>query len=190
MSAIRFDIKNSVNLSLYDNSWYQPGSGFKRILWLVVNSIFFNHSLAIFNGLKCSLIRWFGGTVGKGVLIKPSVSIKYPWFLSIGNHVWIGEQVWIDNLAQTNIGNNVCISQGAMLLTGNHDYTKSTFDLIVKPIVLEEGVWIGAKAIVCPGVTCKSHSVLAVNSVAIKNLEAYSINQGNPAVKIKSRLIS
>ena len=71
-----------------------------------------------------------------------------PWKLKVGNNVWIGEDVWIDNLELVDISDNVCISQGAMLLCGNHDFTSSTFDLIVKPIVLEDGVWIGAKSIV------------------------------------------
>lgn len=178
------------DLSRYDNSWYQPGSFIKRITWLAINSIFFNHSLAVFNGLKCALIRWYGGKVGERVMIKPSVNIKYPWFLNIGNDVWIGEKVWIDSLTTITIADNVVLSQGAMLLTGNHNYTLPTFDLVVKPIVLEAGVWIGAQAVVCPGVVCKSHSVLAVGSVATKNLEAFCIYQGNPAVKVKTRLIS
>jgi putative colanic acid biosynthesis acetyltransferase WcaF len=123
------------------------------------------------------------------VTIKPNVTIKYPWHLTIGNHVWIGEQVWIDNLSRVTIKNNCCVSQGAMLLCGNHDYSKTSFDLIVKDITLEEGVWIGAKSIVCPGVSIGSHSVLTVNSVATSNLEPWGIYQGNPAVKIKERVI-
>jgi putative colanic acid biosynthesis acetyltransferase WcaF len=123
-------------------------------------------------------------------LIKPSVNIKYPWFLSIGDYCWIGENVWIDNLTHVSIGNNVCISQGAMLLTGNHDFTKTTFDLIVKPIVIEDGVWIGAKSVVCPGVYCESHAVLSVQSVATKRLNAYAIFRGNPAQSVKSREIN
>ncbi len=122
-------------------------------------------------------------------MIKPNVKIKYPWNLVIHDYVWIGENVWIDNLAKVTIGGNVCISQGAMLLTGNHDFTKTTFDLIVKPIEIEDGVWIGAKSIVCPGVKCFSHAVLSVNSVATKNLDSNSIYKGNPAVKIKERII-
>jgi putative colanic acid biosynthesis acetyltransferase WcaF len=76
-----------------------------------------------------------------------------------------------------------------MLLTGNHDYASPGFDLEVKKIVLEDGVWIGAQAVVCPGVICQSHSVLSVKSVATKNLEAYKIYQGNPAVFVKDRII-
>jgi putative colanic acid biosynthesis acetyltransferase WcaF len=128
--------------------------------------------------------------VGKGVVIKPAVSIKYPWKLEIGDHVWIGEKVWIDNLAKVRIDNNACISQGAMLLTGNHNYKKSTFDLLVGEIVLQEGAWVGAQSVVCPGVTCCSHSVLSVGSVAVSDLEPYSIYQGNPAVKVRARAIA
>ena len=181
---------NKVQLATYDNSWYQPGGGVKRIVWLFMNAVFFNHGLAVFNGLKIFLLRLFGAKVGKGVLIKPSVNIKYPWFLTIGNDCWIGEYVWIDNLAMVTIGNNVCLSQGAMLLTGNHDFTLSTFDLVVKPITLEDGVWIGAKAVVCPGVYCESHSVLAVQSVATKGMENYTIYQGTPAQPVKRRVFS
>ena len=107
------------------------------------------------------------------------------WFLKIEDHVWIGEKVWIDNLALVEIGNNVCLSQGAMLLCGNHDFTSPSFDLIVKPIVLKDGTWIGARAIVCGGVVCGSHSVLTVASITGKDLLPFSIYQGNPAKKIK-----
>ena len=81
------------------------------------------------------------------MVIKPSVNIKYPWRLTIGSFVWIGEGVWIDNLENVVIGDNVCISQGAMLLCGNHNYKKTTFDLIVGSITLEDGVWVGAQSV-------------------------------------------
>lgn len=184
------EIKEAVQLSQYDNSWYRPGPKWKITIWIFVNFLFFDHGLAVFNRLKCSLLRLFGAKVGKRVLIKPSVNIKYPWLLNIGDDVWIGEKVWIDNLGLVTIGNNVCISQGALLLTGNHNYKKVLFDLIVSKIVLEDGVWVGAKSVVCPGVTCKTHSVLAVSSVATSDLEAYGIYQGTPAQKIKTREIN
>jgi putative colanic acid biosynthesis acetyltransferase WcaF len=142
-----------------------------------------------YSGFKRFLLRLFGAKIGKGVVIKPCVNIKYPWKLKIGNHVWIGENVWIDNLDMVTIGNNCCLSQGVFMLCGNHDYKSSSFDLKVSPIVLEDGAWIGAKAIVCPGVTVGTHAVLSVGSVATKNLEPYSINSGNPAMKTNQRVI-
>lgn len=177
------------NLASYNNSWYQPGNQLKRALWYLVNVVFFKSPLNPFSVSKILLLRLFGSKVGSGVVIKPGVNIKYPWKLEIGHYSWIGENVWIDNLENVRIGSNVCISQGAMLLTGNHNYKASTFDLITKSITLEDGVWIGAKSVVCPGVTCKSHSILTVGSVITKNLEEYTIYQGNPAKLIRNRLI-
>jgi putative colanic acid biosynthesis acetyltransferase WcaF len=109
--------------------------------------------------------------------------------LNIGDYSWIGENVWIDNLDHVVIGNNVCLSQGALLLSGSHDYRKQSFDLIIGKIILEDGVWICAKSIVCANVICKSHSVLTVNSIATKDLESYSIYRGSPAIKIRERII-
>jgi putative colanic acid biosynthesis acetyltransferase WcaF len=178
------------DLSKYDNSWYKPGKpSFIRFLWYYVSLVFFRSGLFPFSGLKVSILRFFSANVGKGVIIKPHVNIKYPWKLKIGDHCWIGENSWIDNLGNVELRNNVCLSQGAMLLCGNHNFRKSTFDLIVGDIVLEDGVWIGAMALVGPGVVCHSHSVLAVKSVASSNLEAFGIYKGNPAVKIKERKI-
>lgn len=61
---------------------------------------------------------------------------------------------------------------------------------MVAPIVLEHGSWIGAKSIVGPGVRVQSHAVLSMGSVATTTLEAYGIYRGNPAVKIKDRIIN
>lgn len=185
-----FEKRTAVDLSAYNNEWYKTGSGpLKRLLWYVVNVLFIINPLNPVSSLKVGLLRLFGANIGQGVVIKPSVNIKYPWLLTIGNYTWIGEEVWIDNLTHVEIGSNVTLSQGAMLLTGSHDYTKSTFDLIVGKIVLEDGAWVGAKAIVCPGITCGSHSVLAAGSVAAKDLEPYTIYQGNPAVAKRERNI-
>ena len=178
-----------VDLSKYKNEWYQPGNVFKRISWYFVNMIFFKTLFPFPSSLKIKLLRLFGAKVGKNIVIKPNVNIKYPWFLEIGNNCWIGEEVWIDNLAFVRMGNNVVVSQGAYLLTGSHNYKKEAFDLIIKEIILEDGVWIGAKAIVTPGVRCKTHSVLSVGSVATKDLEAYGVYQGNPALFKRKREI-
>ena len=174
-------------LDKFDNSDFKPGSASKRILWTLASGIFFQTWFPWSSRIKVMILKAFGASIGKGLVLKPRVTIKYPWKLSIGNHVWIGEQVWIDNLAEVSIGNHVCISQGAMLLCGNHNYKKQTFDLMTGPIALEDGVWIGAKSIVAPGITCHSHSVLSVGSIATENLQAHGIYQGNTAILRKQR---
>lgn len=179
-----------IDLSVYDNSWYKSGgNALKRLLWYFCNVMLIKSHYNPFSGLRCRLLKVFGAKVGKGVVIKPGVNIKYPWRLKIGNYSWIGEDVWIDNLEDITIGNNCCISQGAMLLCGNHNFKKSTFDLIIKPIIIEDGAWIGAQSTVCPGVIAGSHSILCVGSVANKDLEAYGIYKGVFAEKISTRNI-
>jgi putative colanic acid biosynthesis acetyltransferase WcaF len=179
---------HSTNLSTFNNDWYKPGSALKRLLWYAVHEVFLDSSFPV-SSIKVALLKVFGARVGVGVVIKPKVRIKYPWKLQIGDYSWIGEGVWIDNLDQVTIGKHCCISQGAMLLCGNHNYKKSSFDLIIGAITLDDGAWIGAQATVCPGVRCGSHAVLTVGSVATKNLESHGIYQGNPAVKVKTRVI-
>ncbi len=179
-----------VDLRAYDNSWYSPGAGKgKQLLWYFVNALFFINPLNPLSGIKVKLLRLFGARVGERVLIKPGVNIKYPWHLAIGDDCWIGERVWIDSLTTITIGNNVCLSQGAMLLTGNHNFKSRKFDLMVGKIVLEDGAWIGAQSTVCPGVKVHSHAVLAVGSVAARDLEPYTIYQGNPAVAVRKRVV-
>jgi putative colanic acid biosynthesis acetyltransferase WcaF len=155
-----------------------------------VNAVFFKTSFIPSSGFKVFLLRLFGARIGKKVTIKPCVNIKYPWFLQIGDHTWVGENVWIDSLVMITIGANVCLSQGAILLTGSHNYKTASFNLITKSVVLEDGVWIGAGAMVNLGITAGSHAMLTAGSIATKNMEPYSIYQGNPAVKIRDREIS
>ena len=175
------------DLSKFNNSWYRPGrSTVVRMLWYLVNRVFFR-SILPFYGVKRGLLRLFGAKVGKGLIIKPHVNIKYPWNLEIGDHVWIGEEVWIDSLGKVTLRSNSCVSQGALLLCGNHNYKKPSFDLMVGDITLEEGAWAGARSIVCGGAHLSSHALLTVGSVAVGTLEPYWIYQGNPAQKLRPR---
>jgi len=179
--------RKAIDKSQYNNSWYKPGAVWKRFSWQITSALFFQNGFFPFNGLKILLLKIFGAKIGIKLTIKPRVSIKYPWLLEVGDYVGIGENVWIDNLAKITIGNQVTISQGALLLTGNHDYRSLTFDLIIKEIKIEDGVWIGARSIVCPGVTCFSHTVLGAGSLLKDNMIPYSIYSGSPAIKVKER---
>lgn len=182
-------MKVETDLSKFNNNWYNPGNKLKVILWFFANSLIINNYLPIPMSIKIFVLKLFGAKIGENLTIKPKVNIKYPWFLEVGNNVWIGETAWIDNFVKVTIEDNVCISQGATLLTGNHNYKKNNFEMIVSEIYLEKGVWIGAKSVVCGGVRCLSHSVLSVNSVATKDLNPYIIYQGNPAEAVRERII-
>ncbi len=133
------------------------------------------------------LLRLFGARVGKGVAIKPGVRVKFPWKLAVGDYTWIGEDAWIDNLDEVTIGSNCCLSQGAYLCTGSHDWTKPSFDLVTKPIRIENGAWVAARASVAPGVTIGEGAVLAMGSVAVSDLAPWGVYFGVPAARVKER---
>ena len=115
--------------------------------------------LLIFS-IQALIFRAFGTRVGKAFVCKPRVTIKYPWFLEIGDHVWLGELVWIDNHPTVKIGNSVCISQRAYLFTGNHDWNDPAFKFFCKPIEIGDGCWVGAGMRVEPGNRISSGSIV------------------------------
>ncbi|RZM28726.1 MAG: colanic acid biosynthesis acetyltransferase WcaF [Pedobacter sp.] len=171
----------------FDKGDFNAGaSGIKVSLWYFTSMLFFKSGLIPFSNILVIILKAFGSKIGKDVRIKPYVHIRYPWKLTLGDHSWLAD-CYIENLDQVTIGKNVCVSQQAMLMTGNHNYNATSFDLITKPIILEDGVWLCARSTVLPGVTAHSHSVLAAGSTISKNMEAYSIYQGTPALKIRDR---
>ena len=132
--------KLKTDLSKFNPKEFDRGaSSLKFFIWHWVNVFFFMSSFFPSSTIRIFLLRLFGAKVGKGVVIsKPGVNIKMPWRLVIGNHVWIGEQAWIYNLDLVEIGDNVNIAQGAMILTGNHDYRKVHFPTIFGPVKIFE----------------------------------------------------
>jgi putative colanic acid biosynthesis acetyltransferase WcaF len=107
--------------------------------------------------------------------------------LTAGDHCWIGEDCWIDNLAPVTLGRNVCISQGAYLCTGNHDWSDPAFGLIVRPITLADGAWTGARSVLCPGAKLGEGAVAAAGSVVQGTIPDWQIWSGNPAVFVRRR---
>jgi putative colanic acid biosynthesis acetyltransferase WcaF len=180
----------NVDLSKYSTGNFDRGAGpLKESLWILAGQFLFRLCPFKLSGLKCAVLRAFGAKVGRGVVIKPRVTITFPWKLTLGDHVWLGEECWLLNLAPMVIESHVCISQRALLCTGNHNYKSPAFDLLIKPIRVEQGAWIGACAFVGPGVTVGSHAVLTAGSVATSDLQAFGIYRGNPAARVKERNI-
>jgi len=136
-----------------------------RIAWHLVSALVFQSALVLPSRCKAALLRAFGARIGHGLVIKPRVSIKYPWFLELGDHVWLGEGVWIDNHTTVEIGSDVCISQGAYLFTGNHDWNDPAFRFFCRPIAIQDGVWVAARAVICPGSLLARMSVVGAGVV-------------------------
>lgn len=107
----------------------------------------------------------------------------------MGDFCWIGEGVWIDNIAEVIMGKHVCVSQGAYVCTGSHDWSSISFDLVAKPIMVGSHVWVGARAILAPGSRIGVGCVVTLGSVASGNLDPWTIYSGVPATPIKLRTL-
>jgi putative colanic acid biosynthesis acetyltransferase WcaF len=135
------------------------------------------------------LLRRFGACIGDGVVLKPGVRVKYPWHLRMGNDCWLGEDCWIDNLTTVTLGSDVCISQGAYLCTGNHDWSDPAFALRTGPISVASCAWVGARAMLTPGTQLGEGAVAAAGSVVTHSIPAWEVHSGNPAVFVRKRQI-
>jgi len=110
-----------------------------------------------------------------------------PWRLSVGDHCWLGDDVTMLTLATIQIGSHCCISQRAFLCTGSHDFDKVTFDLIVKPIVIEKSCWLGAQSFIGPGITMAKGSRCLAGAVVVKDISSKTTVGGVPAKVINAR---
>lgn len=185
-------VKNMISKARLDlfnkNVGLKRGAPFiKEISWYLVKIFFFLTPIPYPNQFKCLLLRLFGSKVGNGVIIKPRINIHFPWKLEIGNHVWIGEEVFILNFEKIVIGNHVCISQRTFLCGGNHDYKKPEMPYKNGQIILHDGCWIGANVFVSPNIEIGVDTVVSACSFVNKNLEPNSIYAGNPVVYIRQR---
>jgi putative colanic acid biosynthesis acetyltransferase WcaF len=169
---------------------YRPGRSYGvRALWLLVEAFVLLNPVVVSYRFKAAVLRLFGATIGDGLLIKPGVHVKYPWRLSVGDHCWLGERAWIDNMEDVTLGSDVVISQGAYLCTGNHDWSDPAMPLAPRPIRIDDGAWIGAFAKVAPGTTIAAGSVVALGGVVFRDTEPWGIYRGNPAELVGTRTL-
>lgn len=165
-----------MELKRFDNSDFDRGaSRAKEVVWLIVSTLTVAGP-APGSGWRAALLRAFGAEIGYRVVLKPGVRVKFPWRLRIGDNSWIGEDVWIDNLAEVRIGRDTCISQGAYLGTGNHDWTSPCFDLLTASVIVGDQCWVGARATLAPGTQMEDGAVLGLGAVGAGQLKGWTIH--------------
>jgi len=158
------------NLGGFTGAGYDKGRGLvTQASWLTVDRVVFRRVWCPAS-LRVKILRWFGASIGSGVLVRHDVQIHWPWKLTIGDNSWLGAGSWLLNLEPITIGSNVCISQGAFLCTGSHDRHSPTFEFDNGPIVIGDGVWIATRATVLRGVTVGAGSVVGACVLVTKDL--------------------
>jgi len=157
-------------LSKFDASAYDRGRGkVWQILWFIFSFLMFQ-KFWFPNRFRSKALRFFGATIGKRVFIRHDVRIMWPWKFEVGDDCWLGEGARFINLEKITIGNDVCISQEAMLCTGSHDHKLSDFPYRNKPITVADGAWVAARATLMPGVTIGTQSVVAAGEIVRRDL--------------------
>ena len=157
-------------------------------IWWIVQKIFFELSPQFMYGWRRFLLRLFGAKIGKGVIIRPTAKIQFPWKISIGDYSWIGDEVVLYSLGDIVIGKNVVISQKSYLCTGSHNYKSKNFDIYSKRIIIEDKVWIATDVFIAPGITIGEFSIIGARSSVFNDIPSGYICYGNPAKIIKKRI--
>lgn len=166
------------DLSAFTLTGYDKGRGKAvQALWFATMNLVFRMWFCPAR-FRCTLLRWFGAEIGSGVFIRHHVRVLWPWKLTIGDNSWIGEGAWLLNLEQITIGANVCVSQESLLCTGSHDFTSTDFRYRNAPIVVRDGAWIAARAIVLAGVTVGECAVVSAGTVLGNNLPPATLANG------------
>jgi len=112
--------------------------------------------------------------------------------ISIGSRSGLGINCRVQG--PLTIGNNVMMGPDVIIYTGNHRFDRLDIPMIdqgntePRPVVIEDDVWIAARAIILPGVTIGRGAVVAAGAVVTKDVPPYTVVGGVPAKKIKSRL--
>lgn len=156
-------------------------------LWWFVQATLFRCSPQFAYGFRNALLRLFGARVGRGVIIRPTVIVTYPWKVSIGDFSWVGDDAVLYSLGDIEIGNNTVVSQRSYLCAADHSYLDENFPIQSKKIQLADEVWLAADVFVAPGVSIGYGTVVGARSSVFKDLPAEMICMGSPCKAIRAR---
>nr|WP_248949878.1 putative colanic acid biosynthesis acetyltransferase [Rhodococcus opacus] len=173
---VAFKLSNSSRrLSQFSGRGYDKGRSVAvQALWMLISGCFTSRWW-LPNAIRIKILRLFGAHIEAGVLIRHNVRIHWPWKLSVGRDSWIGEGVWILNLEPVFIGRDVCISQEAMICTGSHDRNSPTFEFDNRPITIQDGAWIAARATILRGVTIGSNTTVGAQSLVVRDVPSNTV---------------
>ncbi len=171
----------------FDAPTFSLANRIRRMGWKLCHVLFFRFSPIPCHRFRVLLLRLWGARVSARAHVYPSVTIWAPWNLEMDEFATLAPRVNCYNVAPVVLGKRAIVSQGAYLCTPTHDYDDPAFTLYARAITLEADAWVCADAFVAPGVTLHEGSILGARGVATKDLPAWEIHAGNPAIFRKVR---
>jgi putative colanic acid biosynthesis acetyltransferase WcaF len=166
---------------------FSVGDRVRRLAWNLCWAMLYRLSPRPFHGWRSMLLRIFGATMGQDCHFYPGSKVWAPWNLSCADQVTAADGAEIYNPAPVTLGSHAILSQGAFLCGATHDYDDPAFPLLAYATGIGAYAWICARASVAPGVQVAEGAVLGLGSVATRDLEAWTVYAGAPAVKVKDR---
>lgn len=160
-----------------------------RLAWGVTWALLARWTPPQMRGWRRWLLRCFGARLGRGTQVHGSARIWSPANLVMDDFATIGPRATIYAMAPIHLGAYAVVSQGAHLCAGSHDVASPHFQLQARPIRIAARAWVAAEAFVGPGVTIGEGAVLGARGCAMRDLAAWTVYAGNPAVPLKPREI-
>jgi len=127
---------------------------------------------------------------GNPAMIGDSVYIAKGQKITMGSGCRINENVYLEKVT---LGNDVLIAPNVSLLSRMHEFERTDIPMSLqgyreeKAVVIEDDVWLGRNVVVLPGITVGKGAIVAAGAIVTKDVEAYTIVAGVPAVKISTR---
>lgn len=178
-----------MDLKNYNQSWFHRGRSVVVVLiWYFIQHTLFKFPIHNLYNYRNFLLRIFGCKIGKGVKIRRTCEITYPWKVKIGDYTWIDDEVILYSLDNITIGKNCSISRRSFVCTGSHNVNDKKFSLIVKPVVVNDATWIQAECFIGQGITIGKNCVVLARSSVFKDLPQNMICKGIPCIPYKERI--
>jgi len=136
------------------------------------------------------LRRVLGVSLGRDTHVSMRVFVTgYPVRanVKIGDNCVVNREVYLDGRVGVVIGNNVNVSFQACILSLHHDHNQPSFPAVGNVVTIRDHAWIGARAIILPGVTVGEGAVVAAGAVVNRDVGEYEVVGGVPARKIGER---
>lgn len=149
----------------------------------------FNSTRADDLGSLIAVLRSLLGHFGKGAIVKPTLRCDYGFNISIGPRTFVNYDCVLLDCNTITIGEDVQIAPGVHIYTASHPLDAKTRRSGLEsahPVVIGNGVWVGGRAIVCPGVTIGDNTVVGAGSVVTKDIPANVLAVGNPCRVVRA----
>jgi putative colanic acid biosynthesis acetyltransferase WcaF len=139
------------------------------------------------NPWRLLVLRCFGSKIEGTPFVHSRARIQIPWKLRLAHRACLGDRANAYTLGEITIGAGATIAQEAYLCTGTHDFASDALPLQTTPIFVGTDAFIGARALILPGVNIGNRAVIGAGSVVTKDVPANAIVAGNPARIIGAR---